>query len=299
MRLLDRINLDEKTREYKIAFGMKKILFCLGLICFSLTAASFNEGQEIYLAFGDSITAGFIAGVGDTLGYTPFLEDLMREEEIPAVVPNYGLGGEMTADGLIRLAGIVETEDGDYCLIMEGTNDISALVPISQTISNLSEMIIVTRQNGVEPVIATLIPRLEQDLDDPFNVWTRALNQEIRRLAYNLEVPLCDQFENFYTHPDYAETLYSDYLHPNLTGYELMAAGWLGTLLYGLPYVSVGDIDGSGRVDGEDLIELGFSFGTTEMDDHFNAACDFNFDGRVDGEDLAILASNFGWRRSK
>jgi lysophospholipase L1-like esterase len=276
---------------------MKKRLVFILIILSSGPSFFPCTAQETYLAFGDSITAGYIAGQGDTLGYTPILENLLNTAGRTAVVPNYGLGGEVTADGLQRLVEIFETETADYCLIMEGTNDISQFFSADWIAANLTAMVGVARQNGATPILATVIPRLPQDPYDPFNVWTDALNARIRIIARELDVSLCDQSENFYHHPDYPITVYSDPLHPNQAGYELMAEGWLVTILYGLPYVSVGDIDGSGKVDGMDLIDLALCFGSIAVSDHYDPAADLNLDGRIDGDDLALLASNFGWIR--
>lgn len=55
-----------------------------------------------------------------------------------------------------------------------------------------------------------------------------------------------------------------------------------------------GDISRDGRVDGQDLVALAFTFGSEVGDGRFRNFADLNNDGRVDGEDLAILASNFG-----
>lgn len=55
-----------------------------------------------------------------------------------------------------------------------------------------------------------------------------------------------------------------------------------------------GDIDGSGRVDGVDLVLLGLHFGASAGDKRFDPACDLDANGIIDGDDLAILAANFG-----
>ncbi|MFN7974230.1 MAG: choice-of-anchor B family protein [Acidobacteriota bacterium] len=54
------------------------------------------------------------------------------------------------------------------------------------------------------------------------------------------------------------------------------------------------DVDGSGLVDGYDLILLGFSFGRTAGDPLFNPRADIDGSGVVDGNDLAILTAAFG-----
>jgi len=56
----------------------------------------------------------------------------------------------------------------------------------------------------------------------------------------------------------------------------------------------IGDIDGSGRVDGVDLQQLSFSFGSSRGGERYAEGADIDGSGTVDGGDLGILASNFG-----
>jgi len=56
----------------------------------------------------------------------------------------------------------------------------------------------------------------------------------------------------------------------------------------------VGDIDASGRVDGTDLVALGYSFGSKKGESRYKAKVDLNGDSKIDGSDLALLAANFG-----
>lgn len=55
-----------------------------------------------------------------------------------------------------------------------------------------------------------------------------------------------------------------------------------------------GDLDENGRVDGRDLAQMAFSFGTSSGDTDFRSRADLDNNGRVNGEDLAVLANNFG-----
>jgi lysophospholipase L1-like esterase len=55
-----------------------------------------------------------------------------------------------------------------------------------------------------------------------------------------------------------------------------------------------GDLNGDGRVDGMDLVQLALHFGSVQGEAAYNAGADLNADGRVDGLDLAILAASFG-----
>lgn len=55
-----------------------------------------------------------------------------------------------------------------------------------------------------------------------------------------------------------------------------------------------GDLDGSGRIDGVDLVRFAIRFGSTSGDGRYSSDADFDGNGTIDGADLAILASNFG-----
>jgi lysophospholipase L1-like esterase len=55
-----------------------------------------------------------------------------------------------------------------------------------------------------------------------------------------------------------------------------------------------GDVNGDGRVDGEDLVLVGLCFGASSGESRYRSACDLNNDGNVNNADLSILANNFG-----
>jgi len=54
------------------------------------------------------------------------------------------------------------------------------------------------------------------------------------------------------------------------------------------------DLDGSGRIDGSDLLALAIAFASVEGEQAYSLAADLNADGAVDGLDLAMLAASFG-----
>jgi len=55
-----------------------------------------------------------------------------------------------------------------------------------------------------------------------------------------------------------------------------------------------GDLDGSGRIDGVDLVRFARRFGARLGDPRYLSDADFDDDGAIDGSDLAVLAANFG-----
>lgn len=182
-----------------------------------------------YVAFGDSITQGFADDQNRAeKGYPPRLESLLNARGVSADVVNEGLGGETTAEGLIRLNSVLQRNAGaNVFLLMEGTNDVNARVS-NQTIAfNLGQMADRAEGAGMEAVHATIVPRLPSAQYDGLNIVTADLNQRIRELAYQTGRKLADPFEVFFNQtPNVFTTLYiggDDKLHPNAAGYDVIA----------------------------------------------------------------------------
>ncbi len=210
------------------------------LLLSSLAVSGPARGDELVIfAFGDSITQGFNSDTGtdEAGGYRTILENLLDTQVEESVIYNFGWGGEATDHALARLP-IVLTLIGDRILIMLGTNDISDGVSISTAVFNLEQMLNMCLVDGTAPMISTIIPRLE-DPRDPDNALAQELNAGIAQLALRDGVEFCDNWEAFYTYlPEY-RLLFSDQLHPNALGYQVMAETWLGALgrLYPQPWV--------------------------------------------------------------
>ncbi|MBI3892678.1 MAG: PKD domain-containing protein [Candidatus Wallbacteria bacterium] len=67
----------------------------------------------------------------------------------------------------------------------------------------------------------------------------------------------------------------------------------LSVVVVGPALAMLGDVDGSGRVDGVDLTILSRLLGSTRGDAVFRETADLNGDGRIDEKDVAILRANF------
>jgi lysophospholipase L1-like esterase len=68
----------------------------------------------------------------------------------------------------------------------------------------------------------------------------------------------------------------------------------LGSFLVQGAQLLQADVNGDGRVDGADLVQLARHFGGVNGDSRYARFVDLNQDNRIDGSDLAILASQFG-----
>ncbi len=177
--------------------------------------------ENKYVGFGDSITWG---SGGTQGGYGGFLEEKLRAIYPGAVVVLRGGGGERTSDGVERIDSVLEEENGEYMLILEGTNDVQAFISGETIAFNLGEMVRKTTEYGSIPVLGTLPPR--RDLDN-WNDWTEGVNRDhILPLARQEGVLVADHWKFFYAEPDWEALIGRKSEHPNDAGYAVMADCW-------------------------------------------------------------------------
>jgi lysophospholipase L1-like esterase len=196
--------------------------------------AAAAAAQVTYVAFGDSITAGFHDDPGKGPGYPPRLETLLQARGIPATVINQGVDGETTTAGLTRISTVL-ISGVTAVLLMEGTNDVNAKVSIETITTNLALMAQKAEQVGIAAVHATVIPRLPAANTDGNNLVTGELAGAIRELAWSKGRQLVDPFEVFLNLTpgaipnDYFDAQ-GDQLHPNGAGYDLLASTFADVL---------------------------------------------------------------------
>ena len=195
----------------------------LALLALLAGASGVRAQVTTYVAFGDSITEG----VGDNpnraeKGYPPRLEALLQQRGQSAEVRNEGVAGETTIDAISRINRILEPGD-DVLLLMEGTNDIGEQAISLETIaSNLDQIAERAEARGLTVVHATVLPRFGTNYD-PQNIVTGDFNGRVRDLAWSDERKLADPFEVVLRQTPNFGQLYSDKLHPNAAGYDVLA----------------------------------------------------------------------------
>lgn len=192
--------------------------------------------ENLYIAFGDSITYGVLARTWfPDEGYVPRLEILLKTFINGARVLNRGVPGEQTWEGLARLDEVLAASGAKYILIMEGTNDMTGSIPSETAAFNLEEMVKKCLDSGVYPLIATIIPRSDSLWKHRIKEPTLKLNQLIRQMVLSYALPLVDQYDQFMSCPEGYLALFSDGAHPNVTGYQQMAENWFDHILR-IPY---------------------------------------------------------------
>jgi acyl-CoA thioesterase-1 len=160
-----------------------------------------SPGRTV-VAFGDSITAGYGAGPGET--YPEQLQGLLG-----VAVVGRGVPGETSSGGLSRIDAILA--DQPWLVIVElGGNDILQRVPLAETEGNLRRILERLRARRVAAILvgvrAPLIGGRYADLFD--------------RLADEFDVPLVDDaLVDILADP----ALKADEIHPNAAGHRRLA----------------------------------------------------------------------------
>jgi len=197
--------------------------------------ASLDEDK--YIGYGDSITYGYINyEPAPEKGYLPRLEVMLDQNFGETKVVNEGKPAEITLNGLSRIDGVLNNHLAQFLLLMEGTNDIVFDdISMQTTAFNLKEMAKKCLKMGVAPLIATIIPRDDWRWNNEFyrnRIFD--LNQKIKVLSEEFPIPFIDQFNLFYLYPENKggwRSLFSDYNHPNETGYQIMAEEWFKEII--------------------------------------------------------------------
>jgi lysophospholipase L1-like esterase len=200
----------------------------------TLPIGSNNPG--VYLGYGDSITYG--DGSSDGKGYVLKLQSLLAPYFGRAEVQSWGRPGTFSSTGADAMRTTLGWFDPAYVLIHYGTNDwedqsCQDAPPTScYTIDSLRSMIADSKRRDTLVVLSTIIPS-NPTLNPPGrNTWFDNMNVEIKKLAQEQQVLLCDMNAEFKAQPNLA-SLYADSVHPNDAGYQVMAQGWFKAITRG------------------------------------------------------------------
>lgn len=201
-------------------------LFAAGLACMALFMAGCESSEShlgdghdfgtndktVYVAFGDSITAG--SGLPDLESYPVKLALLMQR-----TVLKEGYPGAESFVGAALVDDILAEHRPGFLLILFGVNDLIMGYGEQEAIDNLRYICQAAINNKTIPVIATLTPVAGEHR--MFASGVERLNVMIRALAVEMNVALVDLDKAFNWNENY---LISDGLHPNSQGTDLMAA---------------------------------------------------------------------------
>jgi lysophospholipase L1-like esterase len=160
-------------------------------------------GDDVVLAFGDSLTYG--TGAGAQEAYPDVLAKLIGRQVVGAGIP-----GETTADGLARLPAVLDEVKPRLMLLCMGGNDMLRKADPASIESNLRAMVQLARARGIGVVLIGV----------PEPALFGGTAAFYAKLAREFGIPL----ENQVMHDVLFDNgLKSDPLHPNAKGYRRLA----------------------------------------------------------------------------
>jgi lysophospholipase L1-like esterase len=194
---------------------------------------------NVYMAFGDSITFG--TGSSDEEGYVDDLRAQLRSFWGRADMVNEGIPATRSSTGEARIAGAVASHRPAYVLILYGTNDWNEPECRSAfpcfTVDALRSMVQDTRNGGAHPIVGT-IPPVDPSYADrnatERNDWVRRMNELVRQMAAQERAQVAEIHGDFLKQPS-LPPLFSDFLHPNDQGYQLISQAFFRAITQPLP----------------------------------------------------------------
>ena len=194
-----------------------------------------SNRPNTYMAFGDSITDG--EGSSDGNGYVPRLQRKLQGHlgGRPTMIKD-GLAATRSNRGSDRLLDSLTVRPA-YTLIHYGTNDWNVgeckTAPPCFTINSLRNMVSGVKGRQGLPVLATIIPGnpIYLETQPARNQWIAAMNVRIRELAATEGVVVADLEALFLRQPS-LPALFTDHIHPNDAGYEVMAQAFFEAIVH-------------------------------------------------------------------
>ncbi len=158
----------------------------------------------VVLAFGDSLTFGNGARADES--YPAVLQRLIGLRVVRSGVP-----GEVTAQGLARLPGVLQQVNPDLLILIHGGNDVLLRKSPARTAANLRAMVRLARERDVAVVVVG-VPNLGLVLGHSAGFYAE--------IAKEMEIPYDGK-----TLPGILKQsdLKSDAIHPNAQGYRKLA----------------------------------------------------------------------------
>ncbi len=146
---------------------MKKLIKIIFPLLLLLLLSSCDNGDrvltvlrpnDVILAFGDSLTSG--VGVRSDLSYPAQLNHFLSRK-----VVNAGIPGEVSAEGLVRLPGLLDQVEPALLIICHGGNDLLRKLDRGELRANLQGMYEAAKQRKIE-VVMIAVPQLGLGLHD-------------------------------------------------------------------------------------------------------------------------------------
>ena len=210
-----------KDYKYKLIKVKYIWLFAIFYLLFTLNGCAKKEIKNIdshgknIICFGNSITFGYGASPGKD-----FPRALAKMIDIPVI--NSGLDGDDTNTALKRLNNDVLSRNPLLVIIEFGGNDFLRKIPLEDTLKNIEEMIVKIHSVGAMVALADISMGIIMD----------SYSKGFKRLCNKHQVIYIPSLlKGIITN----ESLRSDFIHPNASGYKVIAHRIYRTII---PYIN-------------------------------------------------------------
>ena len=182
-------------------------------VCLGSLAASDVVASTKLLVLGDSVSEGY--GMKREQGWVALLADQRQQQGHTETWVNASIGGETTQGGLRRLPALLEEHHPAKVIIELGGNDGLRGWPLTESRSNLREMIALVQSSGAKAIVIAM--QMPPNMGQRYNRMFRELyDQECQ--APCVLVPTF--IEKVGLNP---EMMQSDGIHPTAEAQPLLA----------------------------------------------------------------------------
>jgi lysophospholipase L1-like esterase len=193
-----------------------------------------DNNPNVYMAFGDSITRGEGEAGG---GYPARLEAKLRAHFGDGSVVNRGADATNSGEAVERILRNIRGSSPAFTLILYGTNDWNDVpcqdAPPCDVVKNLRLVLDEVRNARSLPFLATIPPVNPVLAGTSRNEWVSTTNDRIKDLGREEGVFVVDLFEAFRRQGGDVSRFFSDHVHPNAAGYEVIAEGFFQGIAFG------------------------------------------------------------------
>ncbi len=183
----------------------------------SADTSSQRDNLPVIVAFGDSLTAGYGAGAGQS--YPDFLQRDLDADDYRYRVVNLGVTGNTTKDGLARIKDVLALKPA-VTIVAFGGNDGLRGVPVADMRSNLDAILASLKRSGTKVVIGGIT------LPPNYGVtYVKAFNTVYAELAAKYKLPLLPfMLDGVWNNPPLMQ---EDGIHPTGPGNAIVAKKFL------------------------------------------------------------------------
>lgn len=181
--------------------------------------AAANEAEtadsKLVVVFGDSLYAGYSLEDGE--GFAPVLQRDLKAQGVAAQVANAGVSGDTSAEGLARLAFVLDGQPRkpDLVVVGLGGNDMLRGLDPATTRANLDAILAELKKRGIPAMLTGMLaaPNMGPDFAKAFNAIypDLAKKYDVRLYPFFLDGVLGKR-----------ELMLPDGIHPNAEGVKIV-----------------------------------------------------------------------------